>query len=134
MCKKITNEEIIKNAISRGYIEEKEIALLKRRSNADSKDYFYELSQKYKNIYEGIPVTREQGHKGLAWLRKFLHKRSGSPYGWREIEIINDPESENDFTFKGFYDAGRYGFVNLQPIYAVGGMEYVPLAEPYIIG
>ena len=83
------NETIIAEVAERGYITEKEISLLKCRSNREGRDVInYEL------MGEDVPVTPEQGEKGLLWLKKLL-KRNGEPregqnLGYREIEIINN--------------------------------------------
>ena len=77
-----------------------------------------------------IRLTTEQGEKGLVWLKRFIKK---DVYGYRELEILKTAKPE-DFEFAGFYDAGNAWNHYYVPIYYLNGMEYIPLAEPYIIG
>ena len=73
-----TNEEIFENVRENGYITEREINLLKNRSNNERRDVFnYELLDEVADGY-GVPVTPEQGAKGLRWLRGLL-KSNGEP-------------------------------------------------------
>lgn len=121
-----TNETIFEEIKATGIITEKQISLLKRRSNQNQKDIFdYDL-------LDSMPVrmTPEQGEKGLTWLKRFVKK---GVYGYRELEIINSSKPE-DFEFNGFYDAGNAYYHHYLPIFYLNGMEYVPLTEPYIIG
>ena len=119
------NESIIAEVAERGYITEKEINLLKCRSNREGRDVInYEL------LGDGVPVTTEQGAKGLLWLKKLL-KRNGEPregqnLGWREIDIIKSA-TENDFSFVCLYDCGNKSFSNFVPVYRCGAMEYYVL-------
>lgn len=119
------NESIIAEVAERGYITEKEINLLKCRSNREGRDVInYEL------ISDAVPVTTEQGAKGLLWLKKLL-KRNGEPregqnLGWREIDIIKSA-TENDFSFVCLYDCGNKSFSNFVPVYRCGAMEYYVL-------
>lgn len=118
------NESIIAEVAERGYITEKEINLLKCRSNREGRDVInYEL------ISDAVPVTPEQGAKGLLWLKKLL-KRNGEPregqnLGWREIDIIKSA-TENDFSFVCLYDCGNRSS-NFVPVYRCGAMEYYVL-------
>ena len=118
------NESIIAEVAERGYITEKEINLLKCRSNREGRDVInYEL------LGDGVPVTTEQGAKGLLWLKKLL-KRNGEPregqyLGWREIDIIKNA-SEKDFEFVCLYDCGNRSS-NFVPVYRCGAMEYYVL-------
>lgn len=121
-----TNEQIFSEIRETGVVTEKQISLLKRRSNQNQKDIFdYDL-------LDSMPVriTPEQGEKGLAWLKRFIKK---GVYGYKEMEILKTSKPE-DFEFRGFYDAGNARHHYYVPIYELGGMEYIPLAEPYIIG
>ena len=119
------NEAIITEIAERGYITEKEISLLKCRSNRDGRDVInYEL------MGEDVPVTPEQGAKGLLWLKKLL-KRNGEPregqhLGYREINIIKNA-TENDFEFVCLYDCGNKRFSSFVPVYRCGAMEYYVL-------
>ena len=121
-----TNESIITEVAERGYITEKEISLLKCRSNREGRDVInYEL------LGEEVPVTPEQGAKGLLWLKKLL-KRNGEPregqnMGYREINIIKNATG-NGFSFVCLYDCGNKSFSSFVPVYRCGAMEY------YVIG
>jgi len=127
---KTTNEQIFKNVSERGYITKQEIQLLKNRSNKEQKDLFnYDFMESFGDGY-GIQVSEEQGEQGLKWLKRFI--KNGVINGSREVEIINN-STNKDFRFRGFYDCGRF-YKNYLPIYEVGGMEYIPMATPYIIG
>ena len=110
-----TNESILNEIKEAGYITEQQINLLKRRSNNVKKDLF-----NYDIFPDGIPVTSEQGARGLEWLRRSAQKKM---YGHRELDIVNNSSCE-DFTFKGLYDCGNMYVANFQPIYNVNGMEY----------
>ena len=117
------NETIIAEVAERGYITEKEISLLKCRSNREGRDVInYEL------LGEDVPVTPEQGAKGLLWLKKLL-KRNGEPregqnLGYREIDIIKSA-TENDFVC--LYDCGNKWHRCFVPVYRCGAMEYYVL-------
>ena len=120
-----TNEAIIAEVAERGYITEKEINLLKCRSNREGRDVI-----NYKLLGEDVPVTPEQGEKGLLWLTMLL-KRNGEPregqnLGYREIDIIKSA-TENDFEFVCLYDCGNKRFSSFVPVYRCGGMEYYVL-------
>lgn len=128
MSKTRTNEEIFQSIRETGYITERDLKLLKNRSNKEQNDLFdYDLLDEI-----DIKIEEEQGRKGLLWLNRWKRSRK-SPFGWRENNIIENAQP-TDFTFRGFYNAGRYGFMNYQPIYELNGMEYIPLAEPYVVG
>ena len=115
-------ETIIAEVAERGYITEKEISLLKCRSNREGRDVInYEL------LGDEVSVTPEQGAKGLLWLKKLL-KRNGEPregqnLGWREIDIIKNA-TPDDFSFVGFYDGGNRHFSVFMPVYRCNAMEY----------
>ena len=119
------NEAIITEVAEKGFITEKEISLLKCRSNREGRDVInYEL------LGEDVPVTPEQGAKVLLWLKKLL-KRNGDPregqnLGYREIDIIKSA-TENDFSFVCLYDCGNKGFSSFVPVYRCGAMEYYVL-------
>lgn len=125
-----TLEQIFDEIKEQGFITESQISIIKRRSHKANKDLFdYSLIETIGEGY-GIPVTEEQGQKGLNWLKKFMRR---NVYGYREREIIENA-SPDEFRFCGFYNNSRYGFVvNLVPLYDLGGMEYAPLKEPYIL-
>lgn len=119
-----TNEQIFSEIRETGFITEKDLQLLRNRSNKVGKDQF-----DY-NIDIDIHITKEQGAKGLQWLKKFIKK---GLYGYRELDIIETSTNE-DFRFKGFYNVGTFGFPYYLPTYDLCGMEYVPKNKPYIIG
>ena len=119
-----TNEAIITEIAEKGFITEKEINLLKCRSNREGRDVInYELLGEY------VPVTPEQGAKALLWLKKLLKRneepREGQNLGYREIEIINNATG-NDFEFVCLYDCGNRSSCFV-PVYRCGAMEYYVL-------
>ena len=104
--------------------------MLKKRANAGDKEAA--------NFWPDIEVTPEQSAKGFAWLRNLYKtprgiERKNNPFGYREMDIIDNYKGEN-FIFKGFYDAGRYGFHNYIPVYELAGMEYYNCGGIQIIG
>lgn len=118
-----TNETIFAEIKAAGFMTEKQMQLLKNRSNKAQKDLFnYELDA---DGY-GIKLDEEWANKGLNWLKSLIKRngepRKGQPLGYREVEIIKTATPE-DFTFIGFYAAGRY-YRNYIPLYRVAGMEY----------
>ena len=129
-----TNELIYKEITENGYITEANMKLLKNRSNKSGRDLFdYDFLESFADGC-GIPLTAEQGEKGLLWLKKFIRKDgSSNVYGYRELEIVQNA-TPSDFLFQGFYDNGNRYYKNYLPIYELNGMQYVPLLEPYIIG
>ena len=134
---KRTNEMIFADIRANGFMTERDMKLLKNRSNKEQKDCFdYVLINETYGY--GIPIDGEWANKGIKWLKSLLKKngepKAGQPLGYREIDIIQTAEPE-DFTFRGFYDAGRYGFRNYIPLYAICGMEYyVNLGKIQVIG
>ena len=135
---KRTNEMIFEDVRANGFMTEKDMKLLKNRSNKEGKDFFdYDLMESLSSGY-GIPIDEEWANKGIVWLKSLLKKngepKSGQSLGYREIRIIQNAEP-SDFTFRGFYDAGRYGFRNFLPLYGVAGMEYyVSCGKIQVIG
>ena len=129
-----TNELIYTEIFESGVITEANMKLLKNRSNKDGRDLFdYDFLERFADGC-GIPLTDEQGGKGLLWLKKFIRTDgSSNVYGSRELEIVQNAKT-SDFLFQGFYDAGNYLSHYYLPIYSVNGMQYVPKGEPYIIG
>ena len=116
------NTTIIEQIKKRGYMTEKEMLLLKKRSNAAQHDLF-----NYDTFSEYIPLSEEWSNKGLQWLKSLLKKngepKAGQSLGYREIEIINTATA-SDFKFMYFYDAGNGWYRNYVPVYNVAGMEY----------
>ena len=135
---KRTNEMIFEDVRANGFMTEKDMKLLKNRSNNEGKDFFdYDLMESLYSGY-GIPLDEEWANKGIKWLKSLLKKngepKSGQSLGYREIDIIQTAEP-SDFTFRGFYNAGRYGFRNFLPLYGVAGMEYyVSCGKIQVIG
>ena len=124
---KRTNQMIFEDVRANGFMTEKDMKLLKNRSNKDKKDYFdYDLMESLSSGY-GIPIDEEWANKEIKWLKSLLKKngepKSGQSLGYREIDIIQTAEPD-DFTFRGFYNAGRYGFRYYIPLYYIGGMGY----------
>ena len=119
---KTTNNTIFENIHERGYMTEKEMLLLKSRSNKAQKDLF-----QYDEFSDYIPLSEEWAEKGLKWLKSLLKKngepKAGQNLGEREIEIIKTATA-SDFTFVCFYDAGNRFYHNYLPVYNVAGMEY----------
>lgn len=119
---KTTNNTIFEQIKERGYMEEREMLLLKSRSNKAQKDLF-----QYDEFNEYIPLSEEWANKGLQWLKSLLKKngepKAGQNLGDREIEIIKTA-TDSDFTFVCFYDNGNGWHRNFVPVYNVAGMEY----------
>ena len=135
---KRTNEMIFEDVRANGFMTERDMKLLKNRSNKEGKDFFdYDLMESLSSGY-GIPIDEEWANKEIKWLKSLLKKngepKSGQSLGYREIDIIQTAEP-SDFTFRGFYDAGRYGFRNFLPLYGIAGMEYyVSCGKIQVIG
>ncbi len=120
--KTTNNTTIIEQIKKRGYMEEREMLLLKSRSNKAQKDMFL-----YDEFNEYIPLAEDWANKGLQWLKSLI-KRNGEPkagqnLGDREIEIIKTATA-SDFKFVCFYDNGNGWHRNYVPVYNVAGMEY----------
>ena len=120
--KTTNNATIFENIRKRGYMEEREMLLLKSRSNKAQKDLF-----QYDAFSDYIPLSEEWANKGLKWLKSLLKKngepKAGQNLGYREIEIIKTATA-SDFTFVCFYDAGNCFNHYYLPVYNVAGMEY----------
>lgn len=119
---KTTNNTIFENIRERGYMEEREMLLLKSRSNKAQKDLF-----QYDEFDDYIKLSEDWANKGLQWLKSLLKKngepKAGQSLGDREIEIIKTATASN-FTFVCFYDNGNGWHRNFVPVYNVAGMEY----------
>ena len=120
--KTTNNVTIFENIHERGYITEKEMLLLKSRSNKSQKDLF-----QYDKFSDYIPLYEEWANKGLQWLKSLLKKngepKAGQNLGDREIEIIKNATA-SDIKFVCFYDNGNGWYRNFVPVYNVAGMEY----------
>lgn len=131
-----TNEQIFEEIKKQGYITEQQINLLKRRGNHQNEDIFDYTLFELEQFDYGIPLTPEQNEKGLAFLRDKAYTPKGNlrkncPFGYRELDIIS---TSSEFRFKGFYDAGRRGYVSLLPLYELDGMEYYYDGEVHVVG
>ena len=119
---KTTNNTIFENIHERGYMTEREMLLLKSRSNKAQKDLF-----QYDEFSEYIPMSEDWANKGINWLKSLLKKngepKAGQNLGDREIEIIKSATA-SDFTFVCLYDAGNCFYHYYLPVYNVAGMEY----------
>ena len=119
---KTLNDKIFENIHKRGYMEEREMLLLKSRSNKAQKDLF-----QYDEFNEYIPLSEEWANKGLKWLKSLLKKngepKAGQSLGYREIEIIKNA-TPKDFSFVCFHDTGNKFYYNYVPVYNVAGMDY----------
>lgn len=117
-----TNETIFTQIKTAGFMTEKQMQLLKNRSNKAQKDLF-----QYDEFMEYIPLSEEWANKGLNWLKSLIKKngepKTGQNLGYREIEIIKTAKA-SDFTFECFYDAGNGWYKYYIPVYNVAGMEY----------
>ena len=120
--KTTNNATIFEQIKTRGYMEEREMLLLKSRSNKAQKDLF-----QYDAFSDYIPLSEEWTNKGLQWLKSLIKKngepKAGQNLGYREIEIIKTA-TVSDFTFVCFYDAGNGWYRNFVPVYNVAGMDY----------
>ena len=120
--KTTNNATIFEQIKTRGYMEEREMLLLKSRSNKAQKDLF-----QYDEFSEYIPLSEEWANKGINWLKSLLKKngepKAGQNLGYREIEIIKTATA-SDFKFVCFYDAGNCFYHYYLPVYNVAGMEY----------
>ena len=120
--KTTNNATIFEQIKTRGYMEEREMLLLKSRSNKAQKDLFL-----YDEFSEYVPLSEDWANKGLQWLKSLLKKngepKAGQSLGYREIEIIKTATA-SDFTFVCFHDAGNGFYYNYLPVYNVAGMEY----------
>ena len=119
---KTTNNTIFEQIKTRGYMTEREMLLLKPRSNKAQKDLF-----QYDEFSDYIPMSEEWANKGIQWLKSLLKKngepKAGQNLGFREIEIIKTATA-SDFTFVCFYNAGNCFYHYYLPVYNVAGMEY----------
>lgn len=122
MAKKKKNEEIFAEIRESGVMTEQQMKLLKMRSNIAKKDVLdYNLVEEIGGGGYGIPLTADQGIKGLVWLWKVLKSRK-CPFGCRERSIVESAKPE-DFTLICFYDENGRGD-NYIPVYGLNGMKY----------
>ena len=119
-----SNETIFAEIKAAGFMTEKQMQLLKNRSNKAQKDLFnYDLDL---DGY-GIRLDEKWANKGLNWLKSLIKKngepKAGQNLGYREIEIIKTAQA-SDFSFVCFYNTGSGWYRNYIPVYNVAGMEY----------
>ena len=118
-----TTEEILSEIMEKGIITEKQINLIKNRSNAAQKDLFdYSITDE-----KEIELEDSQVQKGIEWIKRTQLKTNGEPrtncvLGYREIDILKSKEIHG--YFKGFYDGGNGYYHTYLPIYMLNGMEY----------
>ena len=119
---KTTNNTILEQIKTRGYMTEREMLLLKSRSNKAQKDLFQD-----DEFSDYIPLSEDWANKGIQWLKSLLNKngepKAGQNLGYREIEIIKTATA-SDFSFVCFYNAGNRFYHNYLPVYNIAGMEY----------
>lgn len=107
---KQTTEKIIAAAEERGWIEENEILLLKRRRNRGERI----------QIENPIPVSYDQAQKGFAWLWDKYRtprgaERKNNPFSNSEEKALEWAKMHGArFTFNGFYETGNNWY---EPIY-----------------
>lgn len=131
-----TNEQIFEDIKKQGYITEQQIRLLKTRGIQQNKDLFDYTLLDTKQFGCGIPLTPGQNEKSIKFLRDLAYTPTGKtrkncPFGYRELNIIS---TSSEFRFKGFYDAGRRGYVSLLPLYELDGMKYYYDGEVHVVG
>lgn len=107
---KQTSEKIIAAAEERGWIEENEILLLKRRRNRGERI----------QIENPNPVSYDQAQKGFAWLWDKYRtprgaERKNNPFSNLEEKALEWANMHGAlFTFNGFYATGNNWY---EPIY-----------------
>lgn len=100
---KLTSEKIIAAAEERGWINENEILLLKRRRNRGERI----------QLENPIPVSYDQAQKGFAWLWDKYQtprgaERKNNPFSNPEEKALEWAKMHGArFTFEGFCLAGR---------------------------
>lgn len=100
---KLTSEQIIAAAEARGWINENEIATLKRRQNRGERI----------QIENPIPVSYDQAQKGFAWLWDKYRtprgaERKNNPFTNPEEKALEWAKMHGArFTFNGFYATGN---------------------------
>lgn len=111
-----TNTEIFNEVKNTGIITEKQISLIKSRSNKENTDLWnYNLDE--------IECTKEQTQKGLKWLINLWQtpkgkERLNNPFGYKEIKILKDKNAKA--FFDGFYNIGGF-YACFVPIYTIYG-------------
>ena len=81
---KRTNEMIFADIRANGFMTERDMKLLKNRSNKDGIDHFdYAICESVADGY-GIPLDDEWANNGIKWLKSLL-KKNGEPKSWENI-------------------------------------------------
>lgn len=120
-----------------GTITEQEIRTIRGRMNAGRFS-----RQDYDILFAGgmLELTEEQTAKGLAWLLNLWKsptgkERKNNPFGYREQEYLTEYQKSGErAALVDFYDAGRYGFKNMIPVYNYGFEYYANGGSVSIIG
>ena len=112
-------EKVIEEIKRNGFITERQINLLKNRTNRG------EIIERYHDL-EYIPITPEQTEKGIKFLLNLYKTPTGkirkrNPFSDWQAEVL---ETFVEFAFVGFYNNSSNGFViNNYPIYSVCGAD-----------
>lgn len=114
--------KVIEQIKERGYITEREIALLKNRAQKgiDKANIGY--------LKNDFLISEEQKLKGLKWLRNLYKtvkgdERKNNPFGYREQQILDAPNDEIRIYITGFYDIGKLAPF-FRPVYCCVYGEY----------
>lgn len=84
---KRTNEMIFADIKANGFMTERDMKLLKNRSNDEQKDCFdYDLLNSI-NEGCGIPIDEEWANKGIKWLKSLL-KKNGEPKAGQPLDTV----------------------------------------------
>ena len=118
MAKVISNTELVETIKEQGFATEKQIMLLKKRLNNNSRESANELYMMVANIMP-IKLTAEQEAKGREWLLNKNLKKNGE---FRKQATLTETETSvlntsKDAYLSDFYDLGDGRFVNNVPIY-----------------
>lgn len=119
---KQTSEKIIAAAEERGWINENEILLLKRRRNRGERI----------QIENPIPVSHDQAQKGFAWLWDKYRtprgaERKNNPFSNPEEKALEWAKMHGArFTFNGFYGTGNNWHEPIyEPITPICDIQYI---------
>jgi len=135
------NQELVNEIISRGFIKEDEVLLIRMRMNKNW------MSYDDTEPLNGIKITPEQTQKGLNWLMNEWKtpkgvERKNNPFGLREQDVL---EHFKEFRLDSFtnnnnaFQAGA-GINNWVPVWNViatdgGGFQYyMEAGQAKIIG
>ena len=119
MAKTISNAELVATIKEQGFATEKQIMLLKKRLNNNSRESANELYMMVANIMP-IKLTAEQTAKGREWLlRKNLKNngqfRKNATLSENNISVLKDAKTEAYLS--EFYYLGNGFITNNSPIY-----------------